>query len=66
MRRRGSPPVALIPADELGGLMETAHLLRPPANAKRLMTALRRRTRRKGKSSTVEQLRREIELDAAT
>ncbi len=66
VRRRGSPPVALIPADELAGLMETAHLLRSPANAKRLMAALQRSTRRKGKSSTVEQLRREIGLDAST
>jgi antitoxin YefM len=41
--------VALIPADELSGLMETAHLLRSPANAKRLLTALQRTERKKGK-----------------
>ena len=42
VRRRGSRDVALIPADELAGIMETAHLLRSPRNAKRLLTALRR------------------------
>jgi toxin YoeB len=52
IRRRGAPDVALIPADELSGLMETAHLLRSPANAKRLLTAQRRSVRRKGKPST--------------
>jgi len=32
VRRRGSPDVALVPAEELAGLMETAHLLQSPAN----------------------------------
>ena len=49
VRRRGAQDVALIPADELSGLMETAHLLRSPANAKRLQTALQRTERKKGK-----------------
>jgi antitoxin YefM len=65
VRRRGSPDVALIPAEELAGLMETAHLLRSPANAKRLLTALRRSERRAGKPSTVEQLRREMGIGPA-
>lgn len=65
VRRRGAPDVALIPAGELSGLMETAHLLRSPANAKRLLTALRRTERRKGKVSTVEQLRREMGLESS-
>lgn len=42
IRRKGSKDVALIPATELAGLMETAHLLRSPKNARRLLTALRR------------------------
>jgi antitoxin YefM len=49
VRRRGAQDVALIPADELSGLMETAHLLRSPENAKRLLTALQRTERKKGK-----------------
>jgi antitoxin YefM len=62
VRRRGTPDVALIPAEELTSLMETAHLLRSPANARRLLTALQRAERKKGKPSTVEQLRREMGL----
>jgi antitoxin YefM len=65
VRRRGGPDVALIPAEELTSLMETAHLLRSPANARRLLTALQRAERKKGKPSTVEQLRREMDLGAA-
>ena len=42
VRRKGDRDVALIPASELAGLMETAHLLRSPRNAKRLLTAFRR------------------------
>jgi antitoxin YefM len=40
VRRRGARDVAIIPADELAGLMETAYLLRSPKNAKRLLHAL--------------------------
>jgi antitoxin YefM len=65
VRRRGSPDVALVAAEELAGLMETAHLLQSPANAKRLLAAHRRAERRKGKISTLEQLRRETGLGAA-
>ena len=42
IERRGAEPVALIAADELASLLETAHLLRSPANAQRLLTALAR------------------------
>ena len=65
VHRRGSPDVALVAAEELSGLMETAYLLQSPANAKRLLTALGRTKGRKGKTSTVEQLRREMGLGAA-
>ena len=34
IRRRGHEPVALVPADELAGWLETVHLLRSPKNAK--------------------------------
>jgi antitoxin YefM len=40
VKRRGARDVAIIAADELAGLEETAHLLRSPANAKRLREAL--------------------------
>ncbi|SPF56932.1 Prevent-host-death family protein (fragment) [Candidatus Sulfopaludibacter sp. SbA4] len=60
VRRRGSRDVALIPAGELAGLMEAAHLLRSPRNARRLLTALDRAGRRRGKPESVAALRREI------
>ena len=47
---------------QMVGENETAHLLRSPANAKRLLPALQRAKGRKAKTSTVEQLRREIGL----
>jgi antitoxin YefM len=42
IHRRATEDVALIAANELAGLMETAHLLRSPKNAKRLLTVLAR------------------------
>jgi antitoxin YefM len=63
VRRRGAKDVALIPADELAGLLETAHLLRSPRNAERLMSALNNARRGKGKKMSLEQLRRQVGLD---
>ena len=42
IHRRGSEDVALVSAAELRSLTETAHLLRSPRNARRLLRALRR------------------------
>jgi antitoxin YefM len=42
VRRRSGGAVAMIAADELQSLMETAHLLRSPRNAERLLAALAR------------------------
>jgi hypothetical protein len=55
--------IALVPAEEAVGLKETAHLLRSPKNAKRLLTALRRANRRSGKRETIRQLRRDLGLE---
>ncbi len=60
VRRRGARDVALVPASELAGLIETAHLLRSPQNARRLLAALRRSEQRKQKPATVEALRRQV------
>ena len=65
VRRRGAKDVALVPAEELASLMETAHLLRSPRNARRLLAALQRAARQKGKPETVARLRREMGLGAA-
>ncbi|WP_394766283.1 type II toxin-antitoxin system Phd/YefM family antitoxin [uncultured Paludibaculum sp.] len=66
IRRRGAPDVALIPAAELAGLMETAHLLRSPRNARRLMTALRRAKAGRVKASPPSTLRKEMLSEEAT
>jgi antitoxin YefM len=62
IRRKGDKKVAMIPADELSGLLETAHLLRSPKNAERLLQALRRATSRKGKPQSLDKFRRELNL----
>lgn len=61
--RRGSEDVAMLSADELSGLLETAHLLRSPANAKRLLTALRRAQSKKLPATPLSALRTELGLD---
>jgi antitoxin YefM len=66
VRRKGSKDVALVPAGELAGLLETAHLLRSPRNGRRLLTALRRAELGKTKPRTVDQLRRGIRIDPGT
>lgn len=62
VRRRSTRDVALVPAEELAGLMETAHLLRSPKNAQRLLKALRRAQGRAGRPQSVDKLRREMGL----
>lgn len=62
IKRRGSEDVALIHADELAGIMETAHLLRSPNNANRLLTALDRVRRSEGEPQTIDDLLDEVGL----
>ena len=47
----------MLPADELSSLMETAHLLRSPRNAERLLGALDRARKGDGVPMTLEELR---------
>lgn len=61
--RRGAEDVALISASELSSILETAHLLRSPKNADRLLTALKRAQARTGNPQTAANLRREIGID---
>jgi antitoxin YefM len=63
IRRPDGNDVALIAADELRSLIETAHLLRSPKNAERLLRALERATQRKGRSQSLAKLRRDVGLD---
>lgn len=62
IHRRGARDVALVAADELESLMETAHLLRSPKNAKRLIAALQRARRQRLKPQTIDKLRRDFGL----
>jgi antitoxin YefM len=64
VRRRGARDVALVSADELAGWMETAHLLRSPANAKRLLGALKRARHGEGEAESIEELKRSVGLDS--
>jgi antitoxin YefM len=63
IHRRGAEDVMLIAADELRGLLETAHLLRSPKNAKRLLKALARARTENLPTETVDDIRREFGLD---
>jgi antitoxin YefM len=63
IKRRGAEDVALVAAAELRSLMETAHLLRSPKNAERILRAMRRARSRTVKPSMVAYLRKDIGLD---
>jgi antitoxin YefM len=63
IERRGAKEVALISAEELAGLEETAHLLRSSKNAERLLAALTRALGGTVRPSRVEDLRRELGLE---
>jgi len=63
IQRRGEEEVAMIAASELNSLIETAYLLRSPANAERLLTALGRALKNETKPLTIDALRREIGLE---
>lgn len=56
MDRRGHESVVMLPLDEWRSIEETAHLLRSPANAQRLLGALNRLESGKGKTMTPAEL----------
>jgi antitoxin YefM len=66
IHRRGSEDVALVAADDLRGLVETAHLLRSPKNAQRLLTALLRAKSEALPPESAEALRQEFGLGQAS
>ena len=51
VKRRGHQDMAILPADELESLRETAYLLRSPKNARRLLEAILRPCRASRKRS---------------
>ena len=62
IRRRSGEDVAVVAADELASLKETAHLLRSPKNARRLLQALACAQSRTEKPQTLEALKKRIGL----
>jgi len=62
INRRNAKDVALISASELSSLLETAHLLRSPKNAQRLLTALNRALAGTEPPQSIEEFGREVGL----
>jgi antitoxin YefM len=63
IERRNGENVVLMAEAELNSLLETAHLLRSPNNARRLAAALERAQRGRPASTTLAQLRRSFGLE---
>ncbi len=63
VRRRSGDAVAIIAADELESLTETAHLLRSPRNAERLLAALASARQGAGEPMSVEALAQAVGLE---
>jgi antitoxin YefM len=63
IERRKRESVAMISAGELNSLLETAHLLRSPKNARRLLAALAAAHGNRGKPMPLDRLRREVGLE---
>ena len=63
IERRNGENVALISEAELNALLETAHLLRSPRNAARLVSALERASKGKPAPSSLGALRRSLRLE---
>ena len=63
IRRRGKEPVALVAADELTPWMETAYLLRSPANAQHLREAIAQDERGEGEVIDVDELAKRLGIE---
>jgi antitoxin YefM len=64
--RTGKEDVAIIAASELSNMMETLHLLKSPANAKKLFAAMERADELEGvrvESQSLEQMCEELQVD---
>lgn len=61
IHRRGSEDVVLLPASEFSSLQQTAHLMRSPRNAKRLLEALAQSIQGEGEKTDIASLREEIQ-----
>ena len=61
--RRGAESIVMLPLEEWEGLQETAHLLRSPTNARRLLAALNRLDRGEGEVLSMESLEKHSGLE---
>lgn len=62
INRKGSENIAIIAESELASLLETAHLLRSPKNAQRLLAAIAGARKGTGKAATVEEMMEAVGL----
>lgn len=60
IQRRGEEDVAMIAASELEALLETAYLLRSPANAERLLSALGCALKNENQPQSLDSLRQKV------
>ncbi len=63
INRKNAENVAMVSESELNGILETAHLLRSPKNAQRLMKALLKVNDNKEVPQSVDELKREFGLE---
>lgn len=63
INRKNAENVALVSESELSGILETAHLLRSPKNAQRLLKALLKVQEEEETPQTLEELKREFGLE---
>jgi antitoxin YefM len=63
INRKNAENVALVSESELSGILETAHLLRSPKNAQRLLKALLKVQEGKEDPHTLEELKRDFGLE---
>ncbi len=63
INRKKAENVALISASELSSLLETVHLLRSPKNAQRLLATLLKVNKKRVKSQSIEELKKELGLE---
>ncbi len=61
IHRRGAEDIVMLPAAELESLQETAHLLRSPRNARRLLEALMSSFAQEGSVVEVNELRNDLD-----
>jgi len=63
INRKNAENVALVSESELSGILETAHLLRSPKNAQRLLKALLEVKNGNKKPQSLEDLKKEFGLE---